>query len=139
MAQKIKEVMTTGVTTCDHDATLVEAAQAMERDDIGNVLVVENGNACGILTDRDIVVRGVAKGLDAATARVADLCSHELVTLSPDASVEEAKKLMAQRAVRRLPVVEKGKPVGIVSLGDIAIGSNGERPLEAISAAPSNN
>jgi CBS domain-containing protein len=139
MAQKIRDVMTKNVTTVEHGTTLVDAAKCMDREDIGNVLITESGKACGIITDRDIVVRGLAKGCDPTTTTVGELCSHDLVTLTPDSSLEEAKKLMSDKAIRRLPVVDGGKPVGIVSLGDIAIEGNGERPLEDISKAPSNN
>lgn len=139
MAQKISDVMTKKVHSCEHETTLVAAAKAMESHDIGNVVVTRDGKACGIVTDRDIVVRGLARDCDPKVTTVGDICSHDLVTLRPDASLEEAKKLMSEKAIRRLPVVDNGKPVGIVSLGDIAIESSGERPLEDISAAPSNN
>jgi CBS domain-containing protein len=139
MAQKIRDLMTKTITSVDHTATLTEAARLMQQEDIGNVLIVDGDTVCGILTDRDIVVRAIAQDRDPTSTTVADICSHDLVTLDPEASVEEAKKLMADRAVRRLPVVENGKPVGIISLGDVAIEANGERALEEISAAPGNN
>ena len=131
--------MTTTICTVGHDSTLVESARLMQQEDIGNVLVTEGGVVCGILTDRDIVVRGVAQGCDMTTTTVGEICSHDLVTLDPTATLDEAKKLMADRAVRRLPVVENGKPVGIISLGDVAIEASGEQALEQISAAPGNN
>ena len=131
--------MTTDVRTVTHDTSVVDAARMMLQDDIGNVLVTEGGKVCGILTDRDIVIRGIARECDPKTTKVADVCTHDLVTLEATATVEEAKKLMADRAVRRLPVVENGRPVGIVSLGDVAMEDSGERALEEISAAPANN
>ena len=138
MTLTVRDVMTTNVTCVEPTSTLAEAARLMKQRDIGNVLVAERDKVRGIVTDRDIVVRGIADGCDPTTTKVGDVCSQDLATLAPDASLEEAKKLMADRAVRRLPVVEKGKPVGIISLGDVAIEGSGERPLEEISAAPAN-
>ena len=131
--------MTTNVTCVEPSSTLVEAAKLMQQNDIGNVLVAEGDKVCGIVTDRDIVVRAIADGCDPTTTTVGDICSHDLATVKPTASLEEAKKLMADHAVRRVPVVDKGKPVGIISLGDVAIEGSGERPLEEISAAPANS
>ena len=139
MAQKIRDVMTKSVTTVRHESTLVDAARLMHQNDIGDVLVQDGDKLCGIVTDRDIVVRAVAEERDPSSTTVGEICSHELFSLTPDATIEEAKKMMSDRAVRRLPVIDKGKPVGIVSLGDIAIEQSGERPLEDISSAPSNN
>ena len=131
--------MTTNVTTVDRSATLVEAARFMKNGDIGNVLVSDGGTVCGIVTDRDIVVRAIAEGCDPNATTVGEICSADLVTLDSTASLEEAKKLMSDHAVRRVPVVDNGKPVGIISLGDVAIEASGERALEDISAAPANN
>ena len=139
MAQTIRDVMTKHVTTVEHTTSLVEAARLMQQQDIGNVLVQDGGKLCGILTDRDIVIRGIARQCDPVSTTVGELCSHDVVTLDPSATVEEAKKAMADGAIRRLPVVENGKPVGIVSLGDIAVEGNAERPLEQISSAPANS
>jgi CBS domain-containing protein len=131
--------MTKNVRCIERGTSLTEAARMMQQDDIGDVLVIDGGSLCGILTDRDIVVRAIAQERDLASTTAGDICSGDLVTVEPSASIEEAKKLMADRAVRRIPVVENGKPCGIVSLGDVAIESNGERPLERISAAAPNS
>ena len=131
--------MTTKVRCVERDTLLTEAARMMQQDDIGDVLVTDSGALCGIVTDRDIVVRAIAQDRDLTTTTAGDICTGDLVTLEPSASIEEAKKLMADRAVRRIPVVENGKPCGIISLGDVAIESSGERPLEQISAAPPNS
>lgn len=110
MPQKIREVMTDEIRTAPADSTLVDAAQMMKRDDIGDVIVVkEDGSLCGILTDRDIVVRALAEGRDANTTRIDDICSHDVVSVSPDTSISETARLMAERAVRRLPVTPRGR------------------------------
>jgi len=106
--------------------------------DVGAVLVLDNGQVRGIVTDRDIVVRGIAGGNYPATVKLAEICSRELTTLSPTDSVEEAVALMRDKSIRRLPVVEHGHPVGIVSLGDLAIEKDRHSTLGNISAAPPN-
>jgi len=102
------------------------------------VVVVDNGKVCGIVTDRDIVVRAVAQGHDPATTKLRDIGSHDLTTLAPTDTVEHAVQIMREKAIRRLPVVENGKPVGIVSLGDLALERDPDSALGNISAAPAN-
>lgn len=138
MADTIREVMTQNPTTVDASATIQEAAQLMDREDIGNVLVVENGEVQGIATDRDIVVRVLAKG-NGPDASVREACSTDLQALRPDDSIDDAIKKMEQADVRRLPVVEDGKPVGIVSLGDLAVEKDTDSALADISSASPNN
>jgi CBS domain-containing protein len=91
-----------------------------------------------LLTDRDIAIRVVAEGLDPKTTKVGDVASLGLTSLTPDDSVDQAVRLMRERAVRRLPIVEGGKPVGIVSLGDLAMERDPDSALADISAAPAN-
>jgi CBS domain-containing protein len=110
----------------------------MRDQDIGAVIVIENNQVCGIVTDRDIVVRMVAEGRDAATTPLAALCGHTLTTISPEDSVDRAVQLMREKAVRRLPVVERGHAVGIVSLGDLVRERDPDSALGEISAAPPN-
>jgi len=119
--QTIRDVMTTQLVTVGPDATAVEAAVAMRDNNIGPVLVVEDGQIRGILTDRDITVEAVAAGMDTRTTKVIDLCTANVQTVTPDTPVSEAVQLMQDNSVRRLPVVENGKPVGIVSLGDLTV------------------
>ena len=138
MAQDIRSVMTTNPVTLPATSSVAEAASAMRDANIGDVVVLEGGRVCGILTDRDIVVRAVAEGRDLATTKVADICSQELTTLAPTDSVEEAVRLMREKAVRRLPVIEGDKPVGIVSIGDLAVSQDPRSALGQISAAPPN-
>ena len=138
MADTIRDVMTQNPVTVEASATVQEAAKLMAREDIGNVLVVENGEVQGIVTDRDIVVRLLAEG-QGPDASVREAASTGLATLSPDDSVDDAIRKMEQTDVRRLPVVEDGKPVGIVTLGDLAVEKDTDSALADISAASPNN
>jgi CBS domain-containing protein len=138
MAEKIRQVMTSDLVTLPMTATVGEAARAMREDDIGDVIVLDAGRVAGIVTDRDIVVRGIAAGRDPGQTRLADICSRELATISPSADVEDAVKMMKDKALRRLPVVENGRPVGVVSLGDLAVERDPNSALGTISAAPPN-
>jgi CBS domain-containing protein len=138
MPQRIHDVMTPNPVSLPGTASVREAARAMRDQDIGDVIVVENSKVCGIVTDRDIVVRSVAEARDPAATTLADICSHALTTVAPTDSVEHAVQLMRQKAIRRLPVVEEGKAVGIVSLGDLAVERDPDSALGEISAAPPN-
>jgi CBS domain-containing protein len=139
MAQTIRDVMTTHPITFPATSSLVEAARAMRDSDIGDVMVTENGRLCGMVTDRDIAVRGVAEGHDVSSLTLGDICSRQLTTLSPMDNVDDAVRLMREKALRRLPVVDGGKPVGIVSLGDLAVTQDPHSALGNISAAPANH
>jgi CBS domain-containing protein len=118
----VREFMTTKLITVRPDATAIEAAIAMRDNNIGPVLVVEDDQIRGILTDRDITVEAVATGRDLKTTKVIDLCTTNVQTVSPDTSIKDAVQLMEDNAIRRLPVVENGSPVGIVSIGDLSVG-----------------
>lgn len=136
MGQQVKEVMTTRPVTLDRDASLVEAARLMRDRGIGDVIVVEGDDAEGIVTDRDIVIRGVAEGADPNTTRLGQVVSGDLTSVAPDDPVERAIELMREKAVRRLPVLEGGKPVGVVTLGDLAIQQDADSVLAHISQEP---
>jgi CBS domain-containing protein len=138
MAQTVRDVMTTDLVTCPSSAPVTDAAEYMRDRDIGDVLVVDDGSVRGIVTDRDIVVRCVAEGADVRQATVGDVCSAELTTVGSDATIEEAARLMRDKALRRLPVVDRGKPVGIVTLGDLAVQADPSSALGGISAARPN-
>ncbi|MFH9013160.1 CBS domain-containing protein [Streptomyces sp. NPDC017943] len=135
MAEYVKDVMTPGVVAVRPDASLVEAAQSMRTQNIGDVVVAEGQDVMGVLTDRDIVVRAVADGLDPATVSVQAVCTKDPVTVTPEDRVATAVTLMREHAVRRLPVVENGLPVGIVSLGDLAEAEDPASALADISRA----
>ncbi|MEX0761396.1 MAG: CBS domain-containing protein [Dehalococcoidia bacterium] len=139
MAQKIEEIMTRNPIALEDSSTALDAARAMRDADIGDVIVTSGGAVHGILTDRDIVVRAVAEGREPSSVRVGDICSSDLVTVSPGDDAVEAVEMMRQKAIRRLPVVENGNAVGILSIGDLAIERDSESALSDISAARPNN
>jgi CBS domain-containing protein len=139
MAQSIREVMTADPRTVSTDATLQDAAREMKNDDIGAVLVEDKGSVAGILTDRDIVVRAIAEGRDPSSTKVGDVASRDVTTLTPDSSVEDAIRIVREQHVRRIPVVQDGRPAGIVSIGDLAIERDTDSALADISAAPAND
>jgi len=139
MAGTVNDVMTGDPRCVAKDATLQDAAQQMRDADIGAILIVDGDSVAGIVTDRDIAIRGVAEGKDPGSTPVSDVGTSDVVTLSPDQSVEEALSLMQQHDVRRLPVVADGKPAGIVSLGDLSDQSGAGQALADISDAPANN
>jgi CBS domain-containing protein len=138
MAQDIRSVMTSNPVTLPMTSSVAEAARAMRDANIGDIIVLDGKQTCGILTDRDIVVRAVAEGRNLTTTKLADICSQELTTMSPTDNVEDAVRLMREKAIRRLPVIEGGKPVGIVSIGDLAVSQDPRSALGYISAAPAN-
>ena len=138
MAQYLREIMTQRPVTVETGDTVTAAARSMRDGNIGVVVVLESGQVQGVLTDRDIVVRALAEGRDPARTSVGEICSRELTTLAPTDTIEDAVKIMRDKAIRRLPVVEGGRPVGIVSLGDLAVDRDPESVLGGISAAPPN-
>jgi len=138
MPQSIRDVMTTDLVTLPPSTSLVDAAKAMVDRGIGDVLVADGGQLRGLVTDRDIVVRGVAEGCDNTTTTLGDVCSGDLVAVSSTDSIQDAARIMADRAVRRLPVVDGGAAVGIVSIGDLAVAKEPDSALGDISSAPPN-
>jgi CBS domain-containing protein len=138
MASMIKDVMTADPTTVQTDASLFDVARTMRDHDIGDVLVVDGRQLRGLVTDRDLVVRGLAEQRDPGSTQVGELCSTDLVTVSPEDDTESAAVLMRDNAVRRLPVVVDGEAVGIVTLGDLAIEEDPSSALADISDDPPN-
>lgn len=136
--RQVQEIMTHDPVTVDVSATLVDVARRMRDHDIGAVVVTENHKVRGILTDRDIVVRAVAGGREPAQVRVQDVRSADLVTLNPKDTVDSAAEAMRRHDVRRLPVVDGDRAVGIVSIGDLAVERDPESALADISAASPN-
>jgi CBS domain-containing protein len=112
----------------------------MRDENVGAIVVIDTADRpCGIVTDRDIAVRAVANGHDSATLSLGEICTTELVTLSPKDSVEQAVITMRERAVRRLLVVDSfNRAVGVISLGDLAVERDAWSALGQISAAPPN-
>jgi CBS domain-containing protein len=135
VAQLVKDVMTAGVAAVRPESSLVEVATLMRDQDIGDVLVAEGDRVVGVVTDRDIAVRAVADGADPHTVSAASVAGAGPVTVAPGDTVGEAVTLMREHAVRRLPVIEDGRPVGIVSLGDLAEERDPNSALADISRA----
>lgn len=117
---KVREIMTTEVETCGPETTIQEVASKMMELDVGSIPVTEDGNLRGIITDRDLVIRGIASQFSLETP-VNRILSSDNVTGTPDMDVEEAANLMAQEQIRRLPIIEDNRVAGIVSLGDVAV------------------
>ena len=117
---KVKELMTSDPAKVGPDDVIAEAATLMKQQDCGAIPVVRDGTLIGIITDRDITIRGVAAGKDAKTTKVSEIMSADPITIGPDADVAEAAALMAKSQVRRLPVVEKGKLLGILVTAQLA-------------------
>ena len=117
---KIRDIMTSDVDFCTVEDNVYEAALKMKDGNVGVIPVLENNRLIGVITDRDIVTRSVAEKKPNST-KITDIISTDLVTGSLDMSVEEAEDLMASEQVRRLPIVEKEKLVGIIALGDLAV------------------
>ena len=135
MGRTVEEIMTRDPRTVNADDPLIDAARIMRDSDIGDAVVMDGGQVTGIVTDRDIVVRGVAEGIDAESASVGDVCTMGVETIEPDASVDEALSRMRDKDIRRLPVAKNGRPVGIISLGDLAVEREPDSTLADISAA----
>jgi CBS domain-containing protein len=134
----VREMMTPDPIALPETASVFDAAQRMRDASIGTVVVLDGQTVCGIITDRDIVVRGIAEGLDPRSTTLADLCSRDLTTLSPEDHIGTAVRLMRERAIRRLPVVTRGPAVGILTIGDLAMEEDRESALADVSAAPPN-
>lgn len=119
MTQSIQDVMHANPITMAPTASVIEAARTMRDADIGSVIVHEHEHLYGIITDRDLVVRGLAENPNCGAMMLGDICSREPIALTLSDTVEGAIRLMRDNAVRRLPVVDNGTPIGIVSLSDL--------------------
>lgn len=134
--QSIREVMTPAPIAVPEGATLPQVATMMRDHDIGDVLVrSETEGLLGILTDRDIVIRGLTGGEGAETLTAGEICSRDVTTVEADDPVAAAVAVMRERAIRRLPVTDGGEVVGIVSLGDLASERDPDSVLADISEA----
>ena len=118
---KIRELMTTDIITCTPSTPVMEVARHMKNNDIGSVPVVENRRLVGMVTDRDIVIRCIALGMDPNKAQASECMTKNPVTVTPESDAHEASRLMSEEQIRRLPVVENGNLVGICALGDLAV------------------
>jgi CBS domain-containing protein len=134
----IESVMTRDPLTIPSNDTVEHAASLMRDHGIGTLVVTDHEQVQGILTDRDIAVRAVAEHRDPSNTPVSEIATRDVTTVSPQDSVDDVVNTMRANAIRRVPVVENGKPVGIVALGDIAIERDAGSALADISSAPSN-
>lgn len=118
--EKIRDIMTENVESCSLLDNVFEVAVKMKEENVGAIPIIDEGKLLGMITDRDIVLRCIAEK-HPASSKVEDIMSSHLITISPDADSQDALDLMAKNQIRRLPVVEGKKLIGIVSLGDFAI------------------
>ncbi|MFC0524012.1 CBS domain-containing protein [Pontibacillus salicampi] len=119
--KSVQDIMTKDVACCTADDNLFEAASTMKERNVGSIPVCDsNKNLLGMVTDRDLVIRGYAQK-KAGSCTVQEVMSDKLVTCTPDCSLEEASEMMSNEQIRRLPVVDNGQLVGIVSLGDLSL------------------
>jgi CBS domain-containing protein len=133
MARTVEEIMTHDPRTVDADASVVDAAREMRDGDVGDVIVTRNGQVSGIVTDRDIVIRAVAEGRAPESTPVGEIATEDVRALEPSQSIDEAVQAMREHDIRRLPVVDGGRPVGILSLGDLAVERDPDSVLADIS------
>ena len=138
MPATVSAYMTPHPTVAEVTDTVRAIAQTMATQDIGSLVVAEDGAVVGIVTDRDLVVRGIAEGIG-LDAPVGQLMSGGLVSVGPGDDVAEVVQLMRDQALRRVPVVDGDEAVGIVSLGDLAVALDADSALADISAAPPND
>lgn len=117
---KVKDIMTADPATVGPNDLVGQAATLMKQEDCGAIPVVRDNTLIGIITDRDIAIRAVAAGRDPKTTKVSEVMSADPITVRPDDDVSEAASIMAKSQIRRLPVVEKGKLLGIVVTAQLA-------------------
>jgi CBS domain-containing protein len=134
MAKSVRDAMTEDPRSIVASASVVEAARLMREEHIGSLPVTDDEQLVGMVTDRDITTRVVAESADPKLTSVGEVYSRDLISVEPDNDLEEALRLMARHQVRRLPVVENGKLVGIVAQADIALGENEKRTGELVEA-----
>jgi CBS domain-containing protein len=139
MARTVRDVMTANPRTLKASDTIMTAAQIMRDENIGTVIVTQGGQIRGVVTDRDIVVRAVGEGADNRSTQLGDICSADVETVTPDTSIDDAVEIMRMKAIRRLPVLDGDRPVGVISLGDIALERDSQSALADISAAKPNS
>ena len=121
MAKSVRDAMTENPRSIGASASVVEAARLMRDEHIGSLPITDDEELVGMITDRDITTRVVAEAADPKMTSVGDVVSRDLISIEPDEDLEEAVQLMASHQVRRLPVVENGRLVGIVAQADVAL------------------
>ena len=126
---KVREIITSDIATANPDNTLAFVATMMRDENVGSVPIVDGDGLRGIVTDRDIVVRGIADGKDPALTKVVEVLTEEVEGVEADADVTDAADLMASRQIRRLPVVEDGQVVGMALLETLRLNTRMAPPL----------
>ena len=119
MSLQVKDVMVTNLITIEADATVKKAAELMDKHDIGCLIVVSYGNPIGIVTERDMLQRIMLQKRDIAKTRVGNIMSAPLIATTPETDIRDAVRLMNERRIKKLPVVEEGQLIGLVSLTDV--------------------
>jgi CBS domain-containing protein len=133
MSKSVREAMTENPRTATSSQTLTEAAQMMKGEDAGSLPVVDGGRLVGIVSDRDIVIRAVAEGVDPRALTVGDVATAHVIAITADQTLDEALALMEQYQVRRLPVIERDdQVVGILSQADVALHVREKRAGEVL-------
>jgi CBS domain-containing protein len=136
MAKSVRDAMTENPRSIAASASVVEAARLMREQHIGSLPITDDEQLVGMITDRDLATRVVAEAADPERTSVGEVYSRDLISIEPDEDLDEALQLMARHQVRRLPVVENGRLVGIVAQADIALSENEQKTghlVEAIS------
>ena len=140
---QVKDIMSKDIVSLNSQDSVERAAQIMKQFDVGSIPICNSKNLVGIITDRDITLNCVASSANANEQKICDYMSSTPVTGTPEMDVHDAAKIMSQEQVRRLPIVENGKLVGMVSLGDISLEptlqDNAEKALKNISEPGTNN
>ena len=134
MVNSVRDAMTENPRSIVASASVVEAARLMREEDIGSLPIIDDGKLVGMITDRDIATMVVAEVADPETTSVGDVSSRDPISVEPDKDIEEALQLMARHQVRRLPVVENGRLVGIVAQADIALSETENKTGELVEA-----
>lgn len=140
MGTSVSQAMHKGVEWVAPDTRLADLARLMKDKDIGSVPIGENDRLVGMVTDRDIALRGLVNGKDASSLTARDVMTKPIVYCSADDAIEDALRIMESRQIRRLPVINKSKRmVGMLSLGDISHCGHGELTTELVEAVSSHH
>lgn len=118
---RVRDIMTEDLRVAQLNTDLVQVAKMMAEEDVGAIPVVESQKLKGIVTDRDIVIRAIAQNKDPQKVQAREIMTDNPLTIAPDGDAHEAARIMSENQIRRLPVVEQGNLVGMLSLGDLAV------------------
>ena len=139
VTRKMRDIMSPAPACLAPTETVLAAARAMKERGVGTVLVLADGHFSGLVTDRDITVRVLAENRDPQTTRIGEICGTEVAALGPGDDVDQAVRLARERVVRRIPVLQDGIPVGVVSVGDLALGKDESTALSGAQTASPNS